>query len=91
MDNNFHNALGGNSADQLRAYVQRVERIELEISECNDMKKEVYKEAKACGFCKDTLRKVIMRRRKQRSTIIDSDDLLQLYEMAILSVDPINV
>ena len=30
-EDNFHNVLGGNSADQLRAYVACVERIEGEI------------------------------------------------------------
>lgn len=90
MADSFHNCLGGNSADQLRAYVHRVERIETEIAECNDMKKEVYKEAKSCGFCKVTLRKVIARRRRTRAEIVEEDDLLELYEAALISVDPID-
>ena len=85
---NYHNALGGNSADQLRAYVSRVERLEEEIKGLNDGKREIYQEAKACGFVVRTLKKLIARRRKDRSDVIEEDDLLDLYEQAMTVIGP---
>lgn len=83
-----HNALGGNSADQLRAYVNRVERLEDEIKGLQDGKSDVYKEAKACGFDVPTLRKLIRRRRKDRTELEDEDALLQTYEEVMLTGQP---
>lgn len=87
----MHNALGGNSADQLRAYIVRVERLEGEIDDLNADKREVYAEAKACGFDKKTMRKLIIRRKKDGQEIQDEDALLELYETAMNSVvrDPL--
>lgn len=86
-DSDFHNALGGNSADQLRAYVTRIERLEEEIAALNDDKREVYAETRACGFDKAIMRKLIQRRRKDRSELKEEDELLDLYEAALLTVD----
>ena len=80
--------LGDNSlaADQLSAYVSRVERLEGEIKDRNDDKGEVYAEAKACGLCKKTLRKLIARRQKDSAEVREEDALLELYESAIAGV-----
>lgn len=82
-----HGGLGSNvlAAGQLTAYVSRVERLEGEIDALNDGKREVYAEAKACGLCKKTLRKVVARRRKDTDEVQEEDFLLELYERAIAS------
>ncbi|KFH18467.1 DUF2312 domain-containing protein [Brucella abortus] len=84
-------ALGGNAAKQLRAYVTRIERIEAEVAELNDGKSEVYAEAKACGFDKKVMRKLIQRRRKGREAVEEEDAILELYEAAVngVEVDPL--
>ncbi len=84
----LHNALGGNSADQLRAYVVRIEHLEEDIDGLNCSKQDTYREAKAAGFCKKTMRKVILRRRKERSDVQEEDALQELYEAALASVAP---
>lgn len=76
-------ALGGNAVEQLRAYVVRIEKLEEEISQLNDDKSEIYKEAKAIGFCKKTMRKLITRRKQGKQTTDEEDQLLALYEAAI--------
>ncbi len=83
MADNFHNSLGGNSADQLRAYVIRIERLEAEIAELNNDKKDIYAEVKACGFNKKALRKLIMRRKKDTYEVQEEDELLDTYETAV--------
>ncbi len=81
----LHN-LGGHAAEQLLTYLSRIERLEGEIAELNDDKREVYAEAKACGFDKAILRKLVARRRKDRSELQEEDALLELYEAAVLAV-----
>lgn len=83
VEEKHHNSLGGSGADQLRAYVARIERLEEEIKGLNDDKREIYAEAKSCGFDKATLRKLIARRRKASNDLQEEDALLELYEAAI--------
>lgn len=85
----YHNALGGHGAEQLCAYIARIERLEAEVAGLNDDKRDVYGEAKACGFDKMTMRKVIARRRRARSDLHEEDSLVALYEEAIASIDKV--
>ncbi len=90
-EDRHHNSLGGAAADQLRAYVTRIERLGEEIDGLNGDKREVYGEAKAAGFDKPTMRKLIQRRRKDRSDLQEEDALLELYEAIVTNVprDPL--
>jgi uncharacterized protein (UPF0335 family) len=64
---------------QLRSFVERIERLEEEISTLNADKSEVYKEAKSTGFDVKVLRKVIAARRMDRSERQEADALFDLY------------
>jgi len=55
---------GGVAGDQLRTIVERIEQVEEEIKELNEVRKEIYLEAKDNGFDVKVLREVI-RVRKQ--------------------------
>lgn len=70
------------SKDLLRSLVKRVQNLEQEIAERNEQKSEVYGEAKALGFDKKTLRKLVSRLRKPKEVIEEEDVLLDLYERA---------
>lgn len=48
---------GGVAADQLKAFVERIERLEEEIKVINDDKTDVYAEAKGNGFDVKILKK----------------------------------
>ena len=87
-DPSFHNVLGGNSADQLRAYISRIERLEEEIDGLNDDKRDIYKEAKSCGFDRKVMRMVVNRRRKNRTDLLEEDTMVELYEQAMTAVGP---
>lgn len=82
-----YNAQNSNSvaADHLYSFVNRLERLEDEIKELNDDKKEVYAEAKGTGFDVKVLRKVIARRRRDKSDIQEEEYLFELYEEALKS------
>ncbi len=78
-----HNSVGGVAAAQLKAYVARIERLQEEQDATNMDKAGIYAEAKATGFDKKTLRRLIQRRRQDRSDREEGDALLDLYEAAI--------
>ncbi len=82
-----HNSMGGVAAAQLLAYVQRIERLQGEQDALGQDKKEVYSEVRAIGFDKKTVRKMVFRRRQDRSDRDENDALLELYEAAIATLD----
>lgn len=71
---------------QLRALVERIERIEEEIKGLNSDKSDIYQEAKGNGFCVKTLRKVVALRRKDDATRQEEQSMLDLY-LASLGMD----
>ncbi|MEO0955771.1 MAG: DUF2312 domain-containing protein [Pseudomonadota bacterium] len=79
---------GGVAADQLRAFVERIERLEEEVAVINDDKKDVYAEAKANGYCKKTIRKAVQLRKKQPHEREEEEALLDLYMHALGMAGP---
>jgi len=71
------------AGDQLRAIVERIERIEAEIKELVEGKKEIYFEAKGNGFDVKILREVIRLRKQDPKHREEQESLLDLYMQAI--------
>jgi uncharacterized protein (UPF0335 family) len=65
--------------DQLRAFVERIERIEAEIAELNSDKRDIYAEAKHAGFDVKALKAVIAYRRKDPYEQEEHDAIFRLY------------
>jgi uncharacterized protein (UPF0335 family) len=82
-----HNSVSGVAATQLRAYVERIERLQTEQDDLGKDKGEVYAEAKSAGFDKKTIRKVVRRRQKNQTDREEEDAMLDLYEAAIAILD----
>jgi uncharacterized protein (UPF0335 family) len=76
------------AGDQLRAIVERIERIDEEIKELNEGKKEIYQEAKGNGFVVKVLREVIRVRKQSREEREEQDSLLDVYLHAIEEASP---
>jgi uncharacterized protein (UPF0335 family) len=76
------------AGDQLRAIVERIERIDEEIRELNEGKKEIYLEAKGNGFDVKVLREVIRVRKQDRKERDEQESLLDLYLHAIEGAAP---
>ena len=70
-------------APQLRAVVERIERLEEEKKEIAEQIKEVYAEAKGNGFDVKTLRKIIALRKKKPDERTEEEAMLDLYMQAL--------
>lgn len=75
--------VGNNAAAQLRAYIERVERLEEEKAGVAADIKEVYAEAKATGFDTKVLREVIKIRKMNPADRNEQQQKLALYLDAI--------
>lgn len=67
----------------LKAFVERIERMEEEIKALNDDKRDIYAEAKATGFDVKILKKVVALRRLDRDKRREEEEILDLYLSAL--------
>lgn len=74
---------GGVTAEQLRAYIERVERLEAEKAEIAAHVREVFAEAKANGFDVKVIRQVLKLRAMDASDRAEQESLLDLYLHAL--------
>lgn len=73
----------GIAGDQLRAFIERIERLEEEKKVIGDDIKDVYAEAKGTGFNTKILRKVIALRKKTAAEREEEAAILDLYMHAL--------
>ena len=71
------------AADQLRLFIERIERLEEEKKGTADDIREVYAEAKANGYDTKTMRSVVRLRRLETHTRQEMDALLEIYRAAL--------
>lgn len=71
------------AAGQLRALVERIERLEEEKKTISDDIKDVYAEAKATGFDTKALRTIIRLRKKDKAEREEEEAMLDLYKAAL--------
>lgn len=71
------------AADQLKAFVERLERLEEEKQTISDDIRDVYAEAKANGFDVKVLRTVIRLHRQDKSEREEMEAILELYLQAL--------
>ena len=74
---------GNVAADQLRLFIERIERLEEEKKGIADDVKDVYAEAKANGYDTKTMRKVVALRRMETHVRQEADALLETYRAAL--------
>ncbi|WP_321337811.1 DUF2312 domain-containing protein [Breoghania sp.] len=74
---------GGIAADQLRAFTERIERLEEERKALSDDIKDVYGEAKAMGFDVKILRQVVRLRKQEPHEREEQETILDLYLHAL--------
>ena len=75
--------VGGVAAEQLRAIVERIERLEEEKKALQEDIKDVYAEAKGNGFDVKILRKIISLRKRDRAELDEEETILELYLRAL--------
>ena len=71
------------SAEQLRLFIERVERLEEEKKSFQDDIKDVYAEAKSTGFDTKTMKAIVRLRRLEKHHRDEADALLETYRQAL--------
>ena len=71
------------TAAQLRAIIERIERLEVEKQGAAQAQKDVYAEAKGDGYDTKIIRKVIARRKRDRADLAEEEAILEMYENAL--------
>lgn len=69
--------------DQLKQYIDRIERLETEKSALLDDIKQVFDEAKANGFDVKTMKQIIKLRKLDKNKLAEQDAILELYRQAL--------
>ena len=73
----------GVARDQLRAFIERIERLEEEKATIADDIKDVYGEAKGTGFDTKILRKVVQIRKQDKDERMEQEAILDTYLQAL--------
>ena len=76
-------APGRVTADELRSFVERWERLEADRQEIMEDQKEVMAEAKNRGYDTKIIRKVIALRAREKADIAEEEAILDLYRQAL--------
>ncbi len=71
------------AADQLKSFIERIERLEEEKAGIASDIKDVYAEAKGTGFDTKALRKIIGLRKKDHAERQEEEAILELYMQAL--------
>lgn len=71
------------AGDQLKSFIERIERLEEEKAGLANDISEVYAEAKSAGFDTKVMRQVIRLRKMDRNDRQEQEALLDLYRQAV--------
>lgn len=71
------------TAAELRAFVERYERLEEEKKAVADQQKEVMAEAKGRGYDVRVIKKLVAERKREPSDVSEEEAILQLYREAL--------
>ena len=73
----------GVAASELRQFIERYERLEMEKKDLVDQQKEVMAEAKGRGYDTRVLRKLVALRKRDPQDISEEEAVLELYKEAL--------
>ena len=76
-------AEGTVAADQLRLFIERIERLEEEKRTMAEDIRDVYSEAKANGYDTKTMRAIVRLRKMETHVRQEADALLETYRTAL--------
>ncbi len=71
------------TAGELRAFIERFERLDAEKKDIADQQKEVMAEAKSRGYDTKVLRKIVALRKMDPQEISETEAVLELYKEAL--------
>ncbi|WP_209505782.1 MULTISPECIES: DUF2312 domain-containing protein [unclassified Ruegeria] len=71
------------TAGELRQFVERIERLEMEKKDIADQIKEVYAESKSRGYDVKALRSIISLRKRDKDDIAEQEAVIEMYKEAL--------
>ncbi len=71
------------TANELRQFIERIERLDMEKKDLADQQKEVMAEAKARGYDTKVMRKLIALRKRDKDDIAEEEAVLEMYKEAL--------
>jgi uncharacterized protein (UPF0335 family) len=71
------------AADELRSFIERIERLDAEKKDLAELQKEVMAEAKSRGYDTKIMRKLVAMRKKDPQEISEEEAILELYREAL--------
>ena len=71
------------TADELRQFIERIERLDAEKRDLAEQQKEVMAEAKGRGYDTKVMRKLITLRRRDQNDIAEEEAILEMYKEAL--------
>ncbi len=71
------------SANQLKLFLEKVERLEEEKSELMENIREVFSEAKAVGFDVKVMKQIVKLRKMKHEDAAEQEELLDIYKAAL--------
>jgi uncharacterized protein (UPF0335 family) len=83
MDEQSSDASYRVTADELRQFIERYERLEMEKKDLADQQKEVMAEAKGRGYDTRVMRKLVAMRKRDREDLAEEEAVLEMYRQAL--------
>ena len=71
------------AGEELRQFVERFERLEIEKKDISDQQKEVMAEAKSRGFDTRIMRKIVSLRKRDLEDVAEEEAILNMYKTAL--------
>ena len=71
------------AGEELRQFVERFERLEIEKKDISDQQKEVMAEAKSRGYDTRIMRKIVSLRKRDLQDVAEEEAILSMYKTAL--------
>lgn len=71
------------TADELRQFVERIERLEAEKKDIAEQIREVFAESKSRGYDVKALRSIIALRKRDKDDIAEQEAVIEMYKEAL--------
>lgn len=75
----------GDNSGALLQYIEQIESLAEEKQAAADRQKELFAEAKSEGYDTKIMRKVIARRKRDKTALAEEESLIELYEANLIN------
>ncbi len=73
----------GVSAQQLKMFIEKIERLEDEKTDIAENIRETFSQAKSEGFDVKTMRQILKLRKMKKEDVMEQEELLDIYRQAL--------